>query len=307
MLKVRPQFYDLADRKVDKLLDFSIVLPEIKSLIDDLGHYDHDGIIYVYRVLKSLSQDAGYFASYFHQMPLEWRMDVSIEDLEAFDRYKDRLNVADMDLMVCMDLLEQLRFDDVVNIPGLTLNYLQRCYDLLSGYGLRDGLYHISLFDFVFKWIIRRTLMNDPHRYGISCLEDLGSLLVDFRTKWHSIICFRTFLQENLSNDKYRLLINDSRKFYIDNSGYFDRAFLVGATIGIFDDFMRPAFALPNINKRWNLSGKKLEGFLNRVAYQPGFMLFKDDYINTINNLKDVKFQLPSDYEFPVVTHVNWR
>ena len=296
--------WEVVSNAEERLLDFSVVLPDIESL---KKKYDPDGVTYVYRVLKSLSQDAGYFASYFHQMPLEWRKDVSIEDLEAFDRYKDHLNSADLDLIVCIDLLEQLRFDDVAEHAPIIRNYLQRCYDLLSCNGIQDGLYHISLYDSIFKRILRYNLVSKPDKYGISSLKELNSSLIDFRTKWHSVFCFRVFLQENMSKDKYKLLVSDSKKFYMNKSGYFDRAFQVGATIGMFDSFNRPAFVLPNNRKLWNLSGKKLTDYLDCVSRQPGFILYKDDFIKTISNLKNVDFSLPDDYEFPLINHMNWR
>lgn len=313
MLKVRPQFYDLADAKVNKLSnsDVLVIVHELDTITDSFDRsesFNSNSLIYLYRMLHSQSFEAGYFASYFHRLPLAWRLDVSVEDIEQFDRYQVLLNRLDCDLLCCMGYLEQLRFDGVADNPELIKDRITGCHALLSsGTGRHVSTYHLTLFDMIYKWILRKLLIEEPLRYGVNCLENLGSLFIDYKTKWHNIFCFRDFLKNNLPDDGYRLLLSDGLKYYAEHSGCFDPCFLVGGALAQKVDFYEPYLWTPDSKKRIILSGKEFESYLDVVSHQPGFYLYKDDMFHTLSSLTDVTFRLRKSYKFPIVTHLNWR
>ena len=159
----------------------------------------------------------------------------------------------------------------------------------------------------VLKWILRKLIINNPKRYGISSLDSLASKLIDYKTKWHNVFCFREFLRENLSGKMFEKLIDDANEYFVTHSGYFDKVFAVGGSISQFEKYNRACFDDPKGKTSWNLSGKKLCDYLTGLAYQPGFDLYKEEFINILNNTDNVKFKLDEGYEFPIVTYLNWR
>ena len=306
MLNVRPQFYDLADAKVDKLMDCSEVLSELDSVLC-ADSFNRNSIIYLYRVLRNMSQESDYYATWFHRAPLSWRGTVTYEDMNQFNRYQRRLNQFDYDLMCCLNYLDQLRFDTVTDYPELIRDRLLRCKNLLSGTGKRDGLYYLSLFDMVYKWILLHLIRTNPSDYKIISLGKFAIRFHYYKTEWHSIFCFRDFLEKSIEAESYVKILQDGLDYFIEHSGFYDPIFTVGCAVARCADYSRPYLVLPDCECRWNLSGKIMEDFFDRICRQPGFNLSKDYILNTLSDLPDVSFNLKSDYKFPIVTHVNWR
>lgn len=304
MLNVMPQFYDSADAKISRLTDYTELIEEIRRILSD--GYTHNSTIFLYDVLRSMSHEDSYFASYFHRLPLSIRIDVTNEDIEAFERYKARLNRADYDLIVCMEYLEQLRYKDVYSSEPLIRDRLERCLNILSGNNKRDGVYYLSLYDSVYKWILRHLLTHNPEKYGVMRIEAMGNNLMDYKTEWHRIFCFRNFLSDNLSKKCYQILKNDAKDLFMKNSGYFDSLFTVGGAIAMYEDFNSSVLLPPSDTGYWELKGSIIKNYLDNIALQPGFEIYRDKLISTLNSLPDVKVDL-GDYKFPLVTHLNWR
>ena len=242
-------------------------------------------------------------------MPIVWNSDVSVEDIVQFDHYKDRLNLTDCDLMVCMDYIEQLRFDGYEKYPSVVSDYLNRCYDILSGCAVRDGLYYLSLYDFSFKWVLRALVSDEKRskRYNIKDIEDMNNRFMEYKAKWHNIYSFRDFLIGYMSKASYKKLISDANDYYASHSGFFDPVFSVGGAIALFDDMTLPCFLQPDGHKEWRLFGEKLNKYFNTLAYQAGFELYKNRLLDVLNTVGGVSFELDKDYEFPIVSHLNWR